>query len=337
MENPKNKLTSVEIGALWSTYIASSLSRRVLGYFVEKMVDEEMKEVVSYSLELSVQYLQSIEEIFKNEGYPVPQGFTEDDVNQDAPRLFSDTYCLVYVKHMANFGLRIYGTYYSFSSDKRTLNFFHEALMKTTKLQDQATRVMLDKAVYSHAPYLSYPEHPNFIQDQKYFMNIGLFTDDRPLNAVEIRELYANTITNTVGGYLLLGFSQVADSQEVKDYMIKGKGITNNHRKALNKKFENEHLDHPSFPEFEVTDSTIPPFSDKLMMGHITFLAGLGISSYGMAIGQCQRSDLTVLFSKLMIEAGGYAKDGANLAIKNRWLEQPPLFANRGKLGKKKG
>ena len=328
MENSKNKLTSVEIGSLWSTYMSASLSQRVLQHFTEKMVDKQMKQVIEHALNLSVQHLQSIEEIFTSEGYPIPEGFTKDDVNSDVPRLFSDTFCLVYVKHMANYGLTNYGTYYSYSSDQRTLNFFEKALMKTIKLQDQSTKLMLDKGVYSHAPYLSYPEHSSFIQDEKYYLNIGLFTNDRPLNAVEIRHLYKSTITNTIGGYLLLGFSQVADSQEVRDHMLKGKGITDRHRESLNQKIENENLDPPSFPDFEVTDSTISPFSDKLMMAHVAFLAGIGISDYGIALGQSQRSDLAFLFGKLITGSERYAKNSAELAIKNKWLEQPPQFSD---------
>ncbi len=308
--------------------MSASLSQRVLQHFTEKMVDKQMKQVIEHALKLSVQHLQCIKEIFTSEGYPIPEGFTKDDVNSDVPRLFSDTFCLIYVKHMANYGLINYGTYYSYSSDKRTLNFFENALMKTVKLQDQSTKLMLDKGVYSHAPKLSYPEHSSFIQDEKFYLNIGLFTNDRPLNAVEIRHLYKSTITNTIGGYLLLGFSQVADSQEVRDHMLKGKGITDRHRESLNQKIENENLDPPSFPDFEVTDSTISPFSDKLMMAHVAFLAGIGISDYGIAMGQSQRSDLAFLFGKLITGSELYAKNSAELAIKNKWLEQPPQFSD---------
>lgn len=328
MENSKNKLTSVEIGSLWSNYMSASLSHRVLQHFAEKMVDKQMKQVIEFALDLSVQHQQSLEEIFISEDYPIPQGFTEDDVNSGVPRLFSDTFCLIYVKHMANYGLRNHGAYYSYSSDQRTLKFFEKALMDTIKLQDQSTNLMLDKGVYSHAPRFSYPEHSSFIQDEKHYLNIGLFTNDRPLNAVEIRHLYKSTITNTIGGYLLLGFGQVADSQEVRDHMLKGKGITESHRESLNQKIKNENLDPPSFPDFEVTDSTIAPFSGKLMMAHVAFLAGIGISDYGMGMGQSQRADLTFLYGKLIAGSQRYAKNSADLAIENKWLEQPPQFSN---------
>jgi hypothetical protein len=186
---------------------------------------------------------------------------------------------------------------------------------------------MLNKGVYVHSPYFSYPENRSFIQDEKYYFNTGIFTNNRPLNAIELRHLYANTITNILGGYLLLGFSQVADSQEVRDHMLKGKQISFKHKDTLSEKIKNENLDPPTFPRFEVTDSTISPFSDKLMMAHVAFLAGLGVGDYGMAIGEAQRADLAVLFGKLMTEAGRYAKNSADLAIKNKWLEQPPQFS----------
>jgi len=76
-------------------------------------------------------------------------------------------------------------------------------------------------------------------------------------------------------------------------------------------------------------DSTIAPFSDKLMVFHTTAMIAVGIGNYGTAAGTCQRIDLSVLYTRLSAEIAKYAEDGANLMIKNGWLEEPPQADDR--------
>lgn len=47
-------------------------------------------------------------EIFEKENFPVPKGFTEEDVNLNAPRLFEDEYYVHYLKYAAKAGMSIY-------------------------------------------------------------------------------------------------------------------------------------------------------------------------------------------------------------------------------------
>ncbi|WP_090746080.1 DUF3231 family protein [Mesobacillus persicus] len=55
---------------------------------------------MEHALELSKQHVQVVTKIFNEEGHAIPQGFTEEDMNINAPRLFSDEYFLFYSKHM---------------------------------------------------------------------------------------------------------------------------------------------------------------------------------------------------------------------------------------------
>jgi hypothetical protein len=73
-----------------------------------------------------------------------------------------------------------------------------------------------------------------------------------------------------------------------------------------------------------VTDSTESPFSEKLMLNHVLLMATQGISYKGMALADSTRSDLQAMYLKLLTEIMKYAKDGADILIENRWLEQPP-------------
>ena len=103
------QLTSAELAALHQNYLGDTMSVCVLGHFLEAVVDQEIKTVVEHALEIALQHVEDFKEIFKKENIPVPIGFTVQDVNKHAPRLFSDPFYLSYIKHMARGGLAIYG------------------------------------------------------------------------------------------------------------------------------------------------------------------------------------------------------------------------------------
>jgi hypothetical protein len=97
-----------------------------------------------------------------------------------------------------------------------------------------------------------------------------------------------------------------------------------------------DNLHIPRTFESEVTDSTIPPFSDKLMMFHVTTLLSSAIGYYGEAMAISQRRDLAASYAKMIAEIGLLAEDGMNLLIENEWMEQPPLATDHEDLAKNK-
>lgn len=97
-----------------------------------------------------------------------------------------------------------------------------------------------------------------------------------------------------------------------------------------------ENLHIPRTFESEVTDSIIPPFSDKLMMFHISSLLSSAIGYYGEAMSMCHRKDLSVDYAKMIAEIGLLAEDGMNLLIEHEWMEQPPLATDHEDLAKNK-
>lgn len=80
------------------------------------------------------------------------------------------------------------------------------------------------------------------------------------------------------------------------------------------------------------TESTISPFSDKMLMVIITGLNKAGIGHYGRSLGSSPRRDLGAHYTRLITEIGLYAEDGANIMIKYGWMEQIPQAPNRDQL-----
>jgi hypothetical protein len=93
-----------------------------------------------------------------------------------------------------------------------------------------------------------------------------------------------------------------------------------------------EDLPAPMSWAHEVLDSTIPPFSDKLMLFHITTLIGYGMSSYGLAASNSMRADITSIYARFVAEVMQYSKDGMVMLINNGWLEKIPEAVNRSKI-----
>ncbi len=323
--NPR--LTSVELGNLWITYMDDNMFKCVLQYFIEKNEDKNIKPIFQYALDLTQKHLNTISEFLKMDNRPVPQGFTEEDVTKTAPRLFSDIFMLIYVNLSARYRLTIDALSLGDSSRADIRNFYSELTASITELFQKSTELMLEKGIYVRPPQMPTKGKIEFVKKQSYFNDwIG---EHRPLNALEISQIFFNFTRNVIGSSLLTGFSQVSSSPKVRDYMIRGAEIAKKHVSIFSDLLQENDLPSPTFSDLEITDSTVSPFSDKLMMFHTTALTQGGIQFYGIGLSRSSRGDLTATYIRLMAETGLYAADGAKIMIKNKWMEQPPSLPSR--------
>ena len=79
---------------------------------------------------------------------------------------------------------------------------------------------------------------------------------------------------------------------------------------------------HYQSDSLDVTDSTVPPFSDKLMMYLTGFLFGTAIAYFGAGLGATMRSDLVLNYEEFILEDLKLAEDWTDLMVKNQWMEQ---------------
>ncbi|MBM6617849.1 DUF3231 family protein [Bacillus suaedaesalsae] len=329
-----SRLTSSELANLWSQYLNDSLSRCLLQYFIKNIQDKDIKEVIQFALELSEGHLQKIKEFFEKENYPIPIGFTDEDVNIEAPALFTDTYIILFIQVMSIHGMTRYAGAMGCSIRKDQREYFKQVLAETVELYNAATSVLENKGIISKPP--TFNNHPKveFIKKQNFLT--GWFGNRRAISALEVSGAYLN-IQKTVAKLVLeLGFSQVVQSNDVRKYMNRAKKLCQNHFETLSSMLKDDDLHIPKTFDSEVTDSTIAPFSDKLMMVFICLLLSSAIGYYGEALSLCQRRDLAEKYAKMIAEIGILAEDGMNLLIEKEWLEQPPLATNHVDLAKNK-
>jgi hypothetical protein len=327
------KLTSSEQGKLWSTYMGNTMSICVLGYMLHHIEDQEIKKVMENALSISEQFVKSIKEIFIQENYPIPKGFTEDDVNLGAPRLFTDEFYLHYLKYTGKAGLSLYAIAVPLMIRSDIRAFFTQCVDSTIKLMNQVNEVLITKGLIAKPPYIPYPSKVDFIKKQSYLN--GFFGDVRPLQALEITHLHENIENNATSKAVLIGFSQVAKLEQVKAYFLRGKEIAAKHYDIYSKVLQKEGLSSSPILDPFVTASTSPPFSDKLMMFHKLDMFSMRIRTYGNALAFCARHDVGVKYGRLILEVMSYVEDGANILIDHGWLEQPPQAADREALASK--
>lgn len=336
MNDGNIRLTSAEIGSLWTGYMQDSMSQCVLSFMMKHMEDQDIKPAVQYAYDLSANHLEQLRTIFEKDHYAVPNGFTEQDIHMNAPWLFTDTFCLSYVNHMAKVGMIAYSGFVSMSTREDIRHYFTQALNETASLYNQTSEIALSKGINARHPYIEVPKETDYVDSKKYLSGLNPFNDKRPLNAVEISHLYMNILTNTVGVKLCLAFAQTSPSKDVQDFMLRGKEISQKHIKIFVDTFLKDDIDAPHVPDLAVSDSTTKTFSDKLLMYHISLISSSGIGNYATAAAASQRSDLMINYERLSFEVARLAKSGADIMIKHEWLEQPPGIKNRKKLAKHK-
>jgi len=327
------QLTSAELANLWTQYMNDSLSICILTHSIEKVKDEDIKEILEFARSLAESHIVKITGFLNQENYPIPKGFSlEEDVNLNAPPLFTDAFMLVYMHVMTLLGLTGYAGAVATSQRDDQVDYFIECNSETMRLYKRITKVLLGKGIYSKPPRINTPNEIDFVNNQNYLS--GWFGQKRPLNAVEISGLCFNMIKVSVKVVLELGFAQVCQSKEVKDYFQRGKNLCVGQFGVLSSILTNSDLSSPNSWVSEVTNSKTSPFSDKLMLNHIVILISAAVGYFGAGLSVSQRRDLAVEYGKMLGQVALYAEDGAELLIKNGWLEQPPMAENRNNLVK---
>lgn len=321
------RLTSAEFAELWASYMSASMQECLLSYFLAKVEDIEIRFVLENSLEFTKKHIQRISEIYNREKYPIPKGITGEDVNIEAPRLFSDIFILSYLEFMAITRIIGHGTALATSARRDIRHYNTESLTNAAELYNKVVSALLSKGIYIRAPYVAIPEQIDFVKKQSFLT--GFLGEKRPLSSIEVSHIFSLSKATLINKTFLTGFSQVAKSQNVRKIMVRGKDIASKHSKIYASLLINNDLPVPGLWDSGITESTVTPFSDKLIMYVSRVLEVLTIQELGKAISISLRRDLVASYSRVLAEIIKFAEDRVNIMIENGWLEKPPLTADR--------
>jgi hypothetical protein len=328
----KNKilLTATEMSSLWAQYINDTLAVCVNTYFLEKVEDEEVRPIIEFTLNTAKKNLSITQEIFTREEFPIPIGFTDQDVNPKATKLFSDTFVLMYLRQLSILGMAANASAFGLATRPDVVDFHKRVLLKAVLLQDLTRDIMLKQGTYVKSPYLSTPDKVDFVKKQHFLA--GFIGKKRTLTSVEVSHLFLNVQTNALGKALITGLAQTAQHEEVKQYLVRGKKLSQKYIDIFSNLLIKEDLPAPMSWDSAVLDTTATVFSDKLIMFHVLGMIAAGIGNFGMAIGASPRRDIGLKYATLIPEISLYAEDGANIMIKHGWMEEPPQADDREQL-----
>ncbi|WP_258871411.1 DUF3231 family protein, partial [Halobacillus trueperi] len=270
MDKDELKLTSAEIGTLWGQYVNGTAIDIVNKHMLSTIEDEEIKVIFEDAIKISDNQKQQIARFIDNEGFPIPVGFSESDLNEGTNRLFSDIFCLHYLHIMTLHGLIGHTTSLSSSVRKDLRHFYESCSNDAMTMYQRTTELLLEKGHFQRDPHFYPDKKPEFVSGQS-FIN-GFTSDKRPLAATEIVALSLNIKKKILEKSLSIGFSQVAQSKEVRKFLESMQNESNKQIQSLGNILKGDNLPVPMSWESEVTSSQDSPFSDKLMLYHMGFL-----------------------------------------------------------------
>lgn len=317
-----NTLTAAEVSALWLQYMGDSMAVCVYKYFLTIVEDKEIKPIIEFALQLAESHLTKIKEFLNSANFQVPLGFTEDDVNVNAPRLFSDQFLLYYSYIMTIHGLTAYSLAITNSERNDIQNYFFECSLSSKELFQRIIQVAINQSKYTSVPSIPSPHGTKFMESPGFISN--LVGDKRPLNSSEISTLFFNSRKTGFIRSLSLAFSQVAVREDVRDFMLKNIKLAGKDAESFDAILQQDKLPIPEKWDSEITNSTVSPFSDKLIMFHAGFLVNAALSYYGASLGSSFRSDIIANYSKVFLHAMEAGAFSYNIMVRHGWLEQQP-------------
>jgi hypothetical protein len=323
--NPK--LVSSEVAALWSAYMQNSMTYCIVQHFATVNEDSDATNIIQTALTNCTIVVNEVKQIFEKENYAIPIGFTQEDVNLKAGRLYSDLFALRYIKYMAAVGTAAAAALLEVLARSDIRDLFSKTSAMFMKLFNDTCDMLLKKGAFVRSPTIAPMEKAEYLQSETFLS--GLIGKHRPLTAIELAHISKNTETNSIGRTFVVGFSQTAKSPEVRKYMERGTEIAAKHETLFREILIKDGVPMPSTWDSTISQSIDAPFSDKLMMFQTTSLTSLNIAGYGAAIGTSLRKDLGGDYTRLVAEILQYANDGIKLMIENRWMEQPPQNVDR--------
>ncbi|MCM3567478.1 DUF3231 family protein [Neobacillus mesonae] len=323
------RLSSAEIAGLWETYLQESMAACLLTYFLHHNKDAEISKLLENAYDLSNSHLKQITEIFQNEGIPLPDGFSEKDLDLTAPPLFYDLFGLSMVYLMSRMSMINFGFITVNVVRKDVLDFFVTLVEQTAELYQKSAELMLEKGVYDRPPMIPYPDQVEYIDKVNYLSGFG---KKRPINVMEITQIFFNTERNYLAIVLCIGLLQVVKDKEIHQYIRDGKKISEKQIDTFNDILLREELLGNVSTTVDVTDSTVSPFSNRLIVTLFNTLNQVDVTLIGHALSLSMRTDLAAYYQKYILEVLAYSAKGFKLMVDRGWAQTPPHAPNRKKL-----
>lgn len=317
-------ITSSEIGTLWITYQQKTMVLQMLEYFIEKADDDEAKKIMTNLYEDITSYVERIKGIFQSEGAVIPVGFTPNDVNKGAPKLYENGFDIMFIRMVKEISMAMHTLNLTMSYRDDIMMLFRELTTITQKYYDQCTKYLLEKGLMARPPYVSMPKSVEFVKETNYLSGLNPFSEKRSLNTVEVAHIYHGIESNITGMQMIFGFAQCTKETEVANFFTRGGELAKSIVKEMGEVLLRNDIHVPASSGGNVTQTNVAPFSDKIMMYCVSLFCSFSMGGNSLGTAFSFRNDLPVKMSSFMKDIFDYAHQGAKIMIKHGWLEEPP-------------
>nr|WP_280168891.1 DUF3231 family protein [Priestia megaterium]MDH3159661.1 DUF3231 family protein [Priestia megaterium] len=145
MNAESKRLTSTEITSLCTQYHQDTLAVCVAKHVLATVTDADIRSLFAFSLKLSEKHIEILTAIFRAEHFPLPNGFTDEDVDLHAPPLFTDSFWLKYLHDMTIHGLSGYGISFSVSVRRDIRDYYHKCNLDAMEIYNRSLDLLLAK------------------------------------------------------------------------------------------------------------------------------------------------------------------------------------------------
>jgi hypothetical protein len=282
----------------------------------------ETRALMQKTSNLLRQHIVEVTNLFNEVELPIPVGYTDNDVNINAPRLFTDAFYAHYLGLISRTTMHNYTLILNQIARADIRDFFSRRIHESIDLYNDSVEIKLSKGIAIRAPRVEVTKEVQYVKSPSF--TLDLFGEKRPLLVLEITYIYAILYQNILGRAISTGFGQVSKMKKSSDCFFQGKDVASKQIAELTSLLTDEGIPIPSASDSYVTDSTTAPFSEKLMLNHAMILSSSRISSLGIAMADTLRFDLQTKYMNYADADLDYSKNGADILIDNGWLEQAP-------------
>ena len=327
-----NPISAPEVGTLWLTYTEKTLIMRMLEYFIEKSDDQQARNITGGLWQELNFFVLQMEEIFIDQKMVKPVGFTKEDVNLEAPKLYDNGFDIMFVRVLKEVSMGMYTINMNMAYNDKIMQIYEGLTSVTQKIYKLSTLYLLEKGILTLPPKVTMPKTNEFIKSKSYLNGFNPFNEKRALNDIELGFLHHGIETNNIGLQLITGFAQCAENKDVKKYFVKGMELCKKQIKAFEDILLESNVQFSATSGSMVTNSTVAPFSDKLMMHCVYLLNGFGLVGNSFGTFFSLRNDISMKTTLLAKDVYFYGQEGVEIKIKHGWFEEPPQMEDRAQI-----
>ncbi|WP_147535747.1 DUF3231 family protein [Bacillus marasmi] len=317
------KLTPAEITNLWNNYIANTMGVWVSRHFIANTQDPAVLKMLKFAENIAFKESEQSKLFLVESGQPLPQPFDEHDIKINAVPLFTDNYVILLKYGLTQAAMTVHALSINTSSRSDIRMFFQTCLEDSSNLLNQCVDLIQFKGLHHPEIHIPIPDKIEKVEEQNFLT--GIFSDTRPINALEIGQLVYNYHATEVHKEFIKGAAQVSSSKDLQENYQRGTKIFEKQLEVFQLVLSQNGL--PKLPtwETEILDTTESPFSERLMFFKHAALTSQTAARYGATLSSTTRKDLGSHFMRFLGETLKYGEDVANLMIKNKFLDQLPI------------